>query len=511
MSTAVRIAELEQQNTQLSVQLEVLKRQLDWFKRQLFGAKSEKQLLIDPAVQGNLLAALGVATSPPPPITPTTTVTYTRQKLRDNAVTDSGLRFDATVPVNIIIIGDPAIEALPASARECIGEKVTYRLAQRPASYEVMKYIRKVYKITATQAIVTTIAPPTVLDKCVADVSLLAGLLTDKFLYHLPLYRQHQRITAAGIQVSRGSLTNWSSRAIDLLAPIYAAQFSQVLLSRVLAMDETPIKAGRREKGKLRQCYFWPIYGEDNEVVFPFATSRSHNNVQTFLGAFTGTLLSDGYEAYAAYARNNTAVTHAECWAHCRRHFEGAKDAEPTAAAEALALIGRLYQHEAIIRDRHLEGEQKLAYRTEHSEPVTQTFWRWCDEQCHRPDLLPSHPLSKALKYARERRVSLQVFLTDPEVPIDTNHLERALRVIPMGRRNWLFCWTELGAKQVGIIQSLIATCKLHGVDVYTYLVDVLQRVSQHPAKDVIDLTPRVWKTKFAQDPMRSDVALADQ
>jgi len=518
LSTAVRIAELEQQNTQLCGRLAslsadnaALKRQLDWFKRQLFGAKSEKQLLIDPAVQGNLLSALGVATPPPPQTTPTTTVTYPRKKRRDNAVTDSGLRFDETVPVNIIIIGDPAIEALPESARECIGEKVTYRLAQRPASYEVMKYVRRVYKILATQEIITTISPPTVLEKCVADVSLLAGVLTDKFLYHLPLYRQHQRINAAGIQVSRGSLTNWSSRAIDLLEPIYAAQFSHVRLSRVLAMDETPIKAGRREKGKMHQGYFWPIYGDDNEVVFPFATSRSHSHVQTFLGPFTGTLLSDGYEAYAAYARNNAAVTHAECWAHCRRHFEGAKEAEPAAVAEALVLIGRLYRHEEIIRDTHLEGERKLAYRTEHSEPVTQTFWRWCDDQCHRSDLLPGNPLSKALKYARERRVSLQVFLSDPEVPVDTNHLERALRPIPMGRRNWLFCWTELGAKQVGIIQSLIATCKLHGVDVYTYLVDVLQRVSQHPARDVIDLTPRVWKTKFADNPMRSDIAIADQ
>ncbi len=438
-------------------------------------------------------------------------MTYARKKRRDNAVTDTGLRFDETVPVNIITIGDPAIEALPESARECIGEKVTYRLAQRPASYEMMKYVRKVYKIVATQAIVTTISPPTVLEKCVADVSLLAGILTDKFLYHLPLYRQHQRINAAGIQVSRGSLTNWSSRAIDLLEPIYVAQFSHVLLSRVLAMDETPIKAGHREKGKMRQGYFWPIHGEDNEVVFPFATSRAHSHAQSFLGSFTGTLVSDGYAAYAAYAKNNTEVTHAECWAHCRRHFEGASEAEPAAVAEALALIGRLYHHEAIIRDGHLEGEQKLAYRSEHSEPITRAFWRWCDEQCYRPDLLPGNPLSKALKYARERRVSLQVFLSDPEVPVDTNHLERALRPIPMGRRNWLFCWTELGAKQVGIIQSLIATCKLHGVDVYTYLVDVLQRVSQHPAKDVIDLTPRVWKTKFTHNPMKSDIALADQ
>jgi transposase len=179
--------------------------------------------------------------------------------------------------------------------------------------------------------------------------------------------------------------------------------------------------------------------------------------------------------------------------------------------AEALALIATLYRHEQTIRDRELEGEQKLAYRSAHSEPIVHAFWRWCDTQCHRVDLLPSNPLNKALAYARERRTRLQVFLANPQVPIDTNHLERALRAIPMGRRNWLFCWTELGAKQVGIIQSLIVTCKLQGIDVYTYLVDVLQRVCCHPASKVIDLTPRVWKTKFSQNPMKSDIALADQ
>lgn len=508
----LRIAELEQQNSQLSGQLAALQRQLDWFKRQLFGAKSEKQLAIDPQVQGNLLAGLGVTASTPPAPVLTATVTYQRQKLRDNSITETGLRFDATVPVHEITIGDPAIERLPAALRECIGEKVTYRLAQRPAGYEVIKYIRRIYKVRGSGKILATVTPPAVLEKCVADVSLLGGMLTDKFLYHLPLYRQHQRLRAAGIKVSRGSLTNWSSRAIDLLTPIYAAQCAHVLQSRVLAMDETPIKAGRQEKGKLRQGYFWPIYGEANEIVFPFATSRAHSHVQAFLGnSFAGTLLSDGYEAYAAYARNSTQVIHAECWAHCRRQFEEAKEAEPAAVTAALALIAMLYRHEQTIRDTLLDGDRKLAYRTEHSEPVVQTFWRWCDEQCHRLDLLPSNPLSKALKYARERRVRLQVFLSNPEVPIDTNHLERALRPIPMGRRNWLFCWAELGAKQVGIIQSLIVTCKLHGVDVYTYLVDVLQRVSIHPARDVIDLTPRVWKTKFAHNPIKSDIARADQ
>ena len=91
-------------------------------------------------------------------------------------------------------------------------------------------------------------------------------------------------------------------------------------------------------------------------------------------------------------------------------------------------------------------------------------------------------------------------------MPIDTNHLERALRVIPMGRKNWLFCWSEVGAKHVGIIQSLLTTCRLHNVDPYTYLVDVLQRVALHPARDVIELTPRVWKERFADNPLRSDL-----
>ncbi len=343
------------------------------------------------------------------------------------------------------------------------------------------------------------------------DVSFLAGMLIDKFCYHLPLYRQHQRLLQSAIQLSRYTLTRWAGTAIDLLRPIVDAQQRHVLQSRVLAMDETPIKAGRKEKGKMRQAYFWPIYGEDEEIVFLYAPSREHRHVQRFLGAFQGTLLSDGYEAYSAYAKHHEGVTAAGCWSHCRRGFERAQESEPAAGAEALALIGALYRHEDIIREKNLKGARKLAYRTEHSEPLVQAFWRWCDAQCHRPDLLPSSLLAKALKYALARRASLQVFLSDPDVPIDTNHLERSLSPIPTGRRNWLFAWTEIGAERIGIIQSLLVTCRLQGVDPYTYLVDVLQRISEHPASQVTDLTPRVWKTKFSHDPMKSDLALAVQ
>jgi len=511
LPAAVRVTKLERENAQLKADLAAVTQQLDWFKRQLFGAKSEKRHEVDPAVQGNLLDALGVTTPPPKP-PPTETVTYQRRKKQhDGAVNDSGLRFGEEVPREIIAVKDPEIEAIPADRRVRIGEKVTYRLAQRPGSYVILEYTRPVYKVLDDLSILSTPAPANVLEKSAADVSFLAGMLVDKFCYHLPLYRQHQRLLQAGIQLSRTSLTNWAGQAIDLLAPIVDAQHRHVLQSRVLAMDETPIKAGRIKKGKMRQGYFWPIYGEADEMVFRYAPSREHRHVETFLGGFQGTLLSDGYEAYAAYAKHKDGVIHAECWAHCRRGFEQAKVYEPTACAEALALIGALYRHEEIIRERQLTGARKLAYRSEHSEPIVNAFWRWCDQQCHRPDLLPSNPLAKAVQYARTRQASLQVFLSDPDVPIDTNHLERGLRAIPMGKKNWLFAWTEIGAERIGVIQSLLVTCRLQGVDPYTYLVDVLQRISEYPAKQVIDLTPRVWKTQFAHDPMKSDLALAEQ
>jgi hypothetical protein len=169
-------------------------------------------------------------------------------------------------------------------------------------------------------------------------------------------------------------------------------------------------------------------------------------------------------------------------------------------------MIGTLYAVEQHIREARLVGEARRAYRLAHAKPVLGQFFAWIDAQFDTQGLLPSSPLTTAMAYVRERRAALEVYLTDPDVPIDTNHLERALRVVPMGRRNWLFCWTEVGAKYVGIAQSLIATCRLHDIDPYTYLVDVLQRVGQHPAADVAQLTPRLWKQHFADNPLRSDL-----
>ena len=171
-----------------------------------------------------------------------------------------------------------------------------------------------------------------------------------------------------------------------------------------------------------------------------------------------------------------------------------------------LEIIGRLYKIEADARGEALEGELLREHRLTHAKPIVDEIYAWRQWQCSRMDLLPSDPFTLALKYLGDREHELRVFLADPCVPLDTNHVERGLRRIPMGKKNWIFCWTELGAEHVGIIQSLISTCRLHDINPYTYLVDVLQRVSIHPASRVEELTPRLWKEHFADNPLRSDL-----
>jgi len=131
-------------------------------------------------------------------------------------------------------------------------------------------------------------------------------------------------------------------------------------------------------------------------------------------------------------------------------------------------------------------------------------FFEWLKHELVEAALLPTNPFTKAANYPLDRQRGFEVYLSNPDVAIDTNHLERALRSIPMGRKSWLFCWTEVGAEKVGWAQSLIATCALHEVDPYTYLVDVLQRVDTHPYERVDELTPRLWKEHFGDNPMKS-------
>jgi len=256
LDSATESPSLKDKYEQLKEENLSLKNRIAWFEKQVFGQKSEKRLIENPHQQ----SLLGEPTETPPEDSDKQTVnSYSRGKAKknrnDDCLTDSGLRFSDEVPVEKIDVVPDELKGPDADQYAIIDTKISHKLAKRPASYVVLEYrlpvIKKKGSGVDTNTLKTTAMPAQVLEGSIADVSLLAGMLADKFLYHLPLHRQHQQMAHAGITVARSSLTNWTRRSIELLRPIVESMLNNVLLSRVLAMDETPIKAGRKQKSLL--------------------------------------------------------------------------------------------------------------------------------------------------------------------------------------------------------------------------------------------------------------------
>ena len=268
-----------------------------------------------------------------------------RGKDRGDAVSDTGLRFNGQAPVIDITVTPPETEGLSEDGYEVISERVRCRPATLEFKHVVIRYHHIKVKIRGTGALAGAPARESVFKNSCADVSFVAGLLIDKFLWHLPLCRRRRMLAAAGITVNRGSLSQWANRAIALLKPIHDAQWRSVLRSAVIQMDETPIRAGRRpgKPGRMKKGYLWPALGDRGEVVFPFAASRQHRHAAAFLGDYAGTLVSDGCGAYeACAAARSGAVRRQGCWVHTRRNFWEAKVDHPAVAGEALARIAAL-------------------------------------------------------------------------------------------------------------------------------------------------------------------------
>lgn len=413
-------------------------------------------------------------------------------------VEDSKLKFDERVPVEEVYLPCPEALNLKEEEYDVIGENVTYRLVHRPGLHVVRKYVQQVVKLKSSSQIKKAPLPELVIPGSFADTTFLAGLAIEKLLYYMPLYRQHQRLTATGVHIHRGTLTKLFHRVAELVEPIYHAQLSSILQSKVLTMDDTKVKAGRA-KGKMKQGYFWPLYGDNDEIVFLFSSSRGGSLIKEQLQNFEGTLVTDGYAVYERYALARCGITHAQCWSHTRRKFVEAEKAEPELVDEVLTRIRLLYAIEDELAHKPLEKRKKL--RVEKSKRIVEAIFSLVKEKLVTQALLPSNPFTKAARYILKRNKELSVFLDDPAVPLDSNHLERQIRPIAMGRKNWMFCSIEAGARKVGILQSLISTCKMHGVDPFEYLVDVLPRVSEDPASKVHLLTPRLWRDNRQSSP----------
>lgn len=491
---------------ELTLKIQVLQQQCDWFKRQIFGEKSEK--VVHDRERGPLeqlwLGVEGVPNSKATPEEDTTVKEHARKRAPKQVVEDdcgeSGLRFDSTVQVEESTVLPKEAEGLSPEEYVIIDTKVTERLCQRAGSYYVKRTLRPVVKVKASGEVKSAPAPAAVLERSYADVTLLAGIVVDKFLYHLPLYRQHQRLAQSGITVARGNLTNWVLRTAHLLEPIYKAILLSVLQGKVVAMDETPLKAGVKEKGKLHRGYIWALYGDKHEAAFLYSPTRALSAVEALMKSYCGVLVTDGYTVYEKLCATYPEIQHALCWAHTRREFFEALEYEPERSKKAVDIISKLYEIEAEIRDKRLDDEKKQRYRIEHARDHVEKFFVWLKAEVAAGALLPSNKFLKAANYALAREHGLRLYLSNGAVPIDTNHLEREIRPFPLGRKNWLFCWSEVGADAVAILQTLIANCKIHQIDPFDYLVDVLQKIDSHSISRVEELTPRGWAILHKQN-----------
>ena len=213
--------ELTALNHSLVLTVADLKQQLEWFKRQIFGSKRERYAPTPDMMQMHLGEVFPVPESVPE--ARQSVPAHTRRVANtDLTRTEEAIPFfdESRVPVETITVIDAEMKALSADEFEVIGEKVSYRLAQRPGSYGVLKYVRPLIKRLDTQTLHCPPAPVGVLEGSRADVSLVAGLLVDKFAYHIPFYRQHQRMGDGGITATRPWLTPIGQKGIWLLEPL---------------------------------------------------------------------------------------------------------------------------------------------------------------------------------------------------------------------------------------------------------------------------------------------------
>jgi transposase len=274
------------------------------------------------------------------------------------------------VPVKEITLSCAELDGPHADQYEIVDYKTSLRLARQPGSHVVLKYLRPVvrHKSAASAGVPGLITAPArlgVLDHAQVDVSFLAGMLVDKFVYHTPLYRQHQKLLDEGIVVSRSTLDRWAREAIALLKPICVAVRAMILAGSRMKVDETPIRAGRIEGangvGKMKQSWLWPILGEHGDVGFYYIASRAGAVVKEVLGdSYKGILQTDGYHVYAAYAKDPPQCTHALCWALRRQGRAGALGHRQTQPDQGLHVVPGTLGTQAVVEGDGLELQHDL-------------------------------------------------------------------------------------------------------------------------------------------------------
>ena len=482
-----RIASLEGENL-------VLKEQLAWLKKQIFGKKSER-IVPDLAAQP-LLPEMAVPSPVPEP--EKETIRYERSKVRKNKGIDT-LSFPDDLPVKRVELDIPESEKFCPQSGEplvCIGHDVSRKLGRSPEQFFILEYVRPKYasKTRPEYGVLSPMLPDAVIPRCPADESLLAYILTSKYADHLPLYRQVEILQRSQIKISRQTLSKWVLTLGRALTPLHEAMKAQVLSSGVIFVDETPMDLQVQGKSRCQQAYLW-IYaggggGDPPYRFFEFCLNRNHEHPLKTLKGYQGVLHSDKYGVYEKLAEQK-GIVWCPCLAHVRRKFVEAEGGDPALRRRILRWIRHLFLLERVAWKR--TAEERLRIRRELELPILYRLTAAVKERLLTGGLLPKSNFAKALNYYMGLEPYLANYINHPEARLDNNVAERGLRPVTIGRKNWLFVGSEDGGRSAATILSLVQTCRNLGIDPQEYLEDVLRRIMSHPAKLIDQLLPDAW------------------
>jgi transposase len=463
--------------------------QLDQMKRLLFGAKRERFMGNNDENQLTLPFEVEEQESPEKE---QQVITYVREKTkRENH--PGRLTLPSHLPVEEIVI-EPKEDT---TNLKCIGKEITDQLELVPAKLYIKRFIRPKYIKPNNNGLnhegIIADLPTFPIEKGIAGPGLLAQIMVDKFVDHLPIYRQIERFKREGVKIPSSTLNGWQESVCNLLEPLYNTLKNRVLSQGYLQADETPIQVlDPSKKGKTHRGYHWVYYSPlEKTVFFDYNHGRSREGPTRLLKNFKGYLQTDGYNVYDIFGKKEQ-ITLLNCMAHARRGFEKALDYDKLKAEYAMGMFQKLYAIEQKAREENLAPQQRHELRLDHSLPILNEFGKWIVETYKTE--LPKSALGKALAYCIPRWDNLLAYLNDGSLEIDNNLAENAIRPIALGRKNYLFAGSERGAERAAMFYSFFGTCRKNNINPFDWLKKVLEIIPDYKVNQLTDLLPQKLK-----------------
>lgn len=379
--------------------------------------------------------------------------------------------------------------------------EITEVLERDPARWYVRRIIRHKYALKdksqpEEKQIICAPMPPLPIAKSYAGASVLADIIIDKYVNHLPFYRQVQMFKQQGISIAPATINGWFSDVADLLMPSYLRLKELVMASDYIQSDETTLPVINNEKHQAVKGYIWMLRAVIPKLVlFHYDQgSRAQKVALALFKDYQGVIQSDGYAVYDMY-ENKKGVLPIGCWAHARRYFEEALKEDKARASYALEQIGLLYDVERRATMENLTDDQRSELRSRLSYPIMTALEKWLVNE--HPKVLPKGRIGKAIRYTYNIFHKLTRYHLDGRLKMDNNLAENAIRPIALGRKNWLFCSNHDAAENAAIIYSMMACCKEHGVNFRQWMVFFLENIHSYDtnySRDLAELLPHNFK-----------------